>query len=129
MGTDNASVTVDADQSPGVAALADLVVDQLGVPAQRDPAARRADVRLGADRVLLVAQVIRGVGEDLDQRDPQVGGVRLGPARHEDRQPVQHHLQEAVVILGQVIDVWRAAAGGRAAIAGQAVGRAWGSRP
>ena len=113
---DGIGLGADGDQGPGVAALADRVVDQPGMPAQRDAAARGAEVGLGADRVLLVAQVIRGVREHLGQRDAEVGGVRLGPPRREHRQPVQHHLQEAGVVLGQVVDVrraWRRRAGSR----------------
>ena len=90
--------------------------------AQRDAAARGADVGLGADRVLLVAQVIGGVGERLDHRDAEIGGVRLGPARRQHRQAVEHHLTKTAVVLGQVVDVGSALRRRRAAVGRQAVG-------
>ena len=88
-----------------VAAVVHRVVDQRGVAAERRPPARGAEVALGRHRVLPVAQVVADVGQELDERDPEVGRVALAPVRREQRQPVEHQAAEARVVLGQVVDL------------------------
>ena len=60
----------DGDDNPGarVAALVHAVVDEPRVPAHRDAPPRGVEVGLGADGVLVVAQVVADVGEQLDER-------------------------------------------------------------
>ena len=103
--------TTELDPGAGVAAVVHGVVDQPGVAADRDAAARGAEVGLGGDRVLLVAQVVADVGQQLDQRDAR---GRPGCARAsrgiEQRQPVEHQPAEARVVLGEVVDLRRSAA-------------------
>ena len=75
---------VEPHLHPGarVAAVVHEVVDQPGVPPRRVRSARGAEVRLGGDRVLPVAQLVADVGEQLDQRDAEVGRVALPPVGH-----------------------------------------------
>ena len=94
----------DAEPGPRVGALADRVVDEAGVPAGRRAQPGRAEVGLGGDHVLAVAELIRDVGEHLDHDDAEVRRVALRPERREQREPVEHHLHEAGVVLGQVVD-------------------------
>ncbi len=65
----------------GVAAVVHAVVDEARVAAHRDAPAGRAEVGLGGDRVLRVAQVVGDVGEQLDERDAEIGrrGARATP--------------------------------------------------
>ena len=51
------------------------VIDQPRVPADGDAPPRGAEIRFRADRVLLIAQLIADVGQQLDQRDAQIGGI------------------------------------------------------
>ena len=55
-----------------------------------------------ANRVLVVAEVVADVGEQLHQRDPDVSHVPFGPGRHRLRQPVQDELAQPFVVTGQV---------------------------
>ena len=71
----------------------------------RDTLARGSKIGLGRHRILVVAQVIAGVSQQLDERDAQVGRVGLGPLRHDQRQAVEDQFAKALVILRQVIDI------------------------
>ncbi len=120
---------VHADPGAGVAALVHLVVDQARVAAYRDALAGRLEVGLGGDGVLVVAEVIADVGEDLDEGDAEVGGVALLPVRHDERQAVQDQGAEAGVVLGEVVDLGLVALGwGTNVFASCSRGR-WGSLP
>ena len=70
----------------------------------RDALARRVQVRLVGDGVLEVAQVVALVGEQLEQRDAEVGRVALDPGRVALRDQVEQQLPEARVVLGQVVE-------------------------
>ena len=72
---------LERDPRARVAPVVQPVVDQAGVAADRDPAARGVEVGLGRDGVLVVAEAVADVGEQLDQRDLRVGRVALGPVR------------------------------------------------
>ena len=79
------SVTVahgNLELQPGtrVAAVVHRVVDQQRMAPQRDAAPRRVQIRLGRDRVLLVAELVADVGQQLDQRDAVVRDAALLPA-------------------------------------------------
>ena len=80
-GTVNAIArAVRQTQARAFGTLLQLVVDQPRVAAQRDAAARGADVGFGVHRVLQIAHAVGRVGQRLDQRDAGVGLVGLGPA-------------------------------------------------
>ncbi len=95
---------LDHHEHARVAPVVHEVVEQARVAARRDAPARRAQVGLGGDRVLVVAQVVRGVGQDVQQDHAQVGRVPLAPGGHQDREPVEHQPPEAVEVLGEVVD-------------------------
>ena len=60
-----------------VAAFVHRVVEQPRVAAHRHAPARGAEIGLGRDGVLLVAEVVAGIGEQLDERDAEIGRVAL----------------------------------------------------
>ena len=93
------------DPSARVAALVHPVIDEPRVPPDGDPPPGRRQVGLGGHGVLVITQVVSDVGQHLHQRDPQVGGVPLGPARHDHRQAIEDDLAEARVVLGEVVDL------------------------
>ena len=80
------------------------VVDEPGVPANGDTHPCGAQVSLGGHGVLVVAQPVTFVREQLHQRDPDVGDVAFGPLRHREAQTVEQQLPEALVILCQIVD-------------------------
>ncbi len=88
----------------GVRPVVEEVVDQPGVAAHRHPLARRAEVGLGGGGVLVVAELIPHVGQQLDQRHPHVRRVALPPGRRDGAQAVEHQPPEAPVVLGEIID-------------------------
>jgi hypothetical protein len=90
-----------------VAAVVHRVVDEHGMPAQRNPPARRLEIGLRRDRILLIAELIAHIGEKLDKGDAEIGDARLLPLRRELRHPVKHQAAEALVVLGEIIDVGR----------------------
>ena len=69
------------------------VVDQPRVAADRDPLARRVEIGLGRDRVLVVAELIADIGQKLDQHDPDIGNVAFAPVGHGERQAVEDELR------------------------------------
>ena len=77
------------------------------MPAHRGPPPRGAEVGLGGDRVLVVAEVVADVGEQLDERDAEVGGAALAPVRHRHGEAVEDQPAEAGVVLGEVVEVRR----------------------
>ena len=81
------------------------VVDESGVSSDGGAAPCGLEVRLGRDRVLLVAEVVADVGEVLDQRDAEIRGAAIAPGRDEERQPVEEESPEGWVVLGEVIDL------------------------
>ena len=68
-----------AGEGAGRAAVVHQVVDQPGVAAYRGPEPRGIQIGLRGDGVLLVAQLVTGVGEQFDKGDHEVGRVLLGP--------------------------------------------------
>jgi hypothetical protein len=87
----------------GVAAVVHEVVHEPRVPAGGDSPPSGAEVSLRRHGVLLVAEVIADIREQLDQRDLQISGVALFPLRHQNREPVEHQPPETGIVLGQVI--------------------------
>ena len=99
------SVGLEAYPGPGIAALVQRVVHQPGVAAHRDALPSGAQIGLGGDGVLVVAEMVAGVGEHLDDGDAQVRHVALPPLGHHQGQAVQHQLPEAGVVLGEIVDL------------------------
>ena len=81
------------------------VVNQPGQAADGDAFPRRAEIRLGGNGVLAVAEVVGNVGKEFDEHYSEVGSVPFVPPGVDDGDPVQQQLTEALVVLGQVVDV------------------------
>ena len=77
------------------------VVDQRGVPLRRSALAGRVEVGLVGDGVLEVAEVVAFVGEQLEQRDAEIGRAALEPAGIALRDQVEQQLPEAGVVLAR----------------------------
>jgi len=80
------------------------IVEEARMPAHRDALARGAEVGLGGDRVLVVAEVIAEVCEQLHDDDAEIGGAALLPIGHDLREPIEQDLAKAAVVLGEVIE-------------------------
>ncbi len=102
----NGARAVDGEvhEGPGVAAVVHPVVDQPRVLLRRDPLAGGVEVGLVGHRVLEVAEVVALVGQQLEERDAEVGRVALEPGRVQLRDQVEQQPAEARVVLGQVVD-------------------------
>ena len=83
----------------------EVVVHEAAVPPHGDALPGRAEVGFRSDRVLVIAELVPGIGNGFDQRHLHIGRVSFGPIWHQGRQAVEHELAEAGVILGQVIDI------------------------
>ena len=97
------------------------VVDQQGVPADRGPAAGGLEELLVRHGVLVVAQLVAHVREQLQERDAEVRLVALGPLGDTGGHEVQKRLAEARVVLGEVVDQRLGDLLGRALVVGPAV--------
>ena len=95
------------DEGARIAAFVHAVIDQPRMPAHRDALARGAQVGLGGDRVLVVAELVGGVRQRLHQCDAEVRHVALLPCRHAQREAVEEQLAEAGIVLRQVVDLRR----------------------
>jgi hypothetical protein len=105
LGAVGARARLEDDPGTGIAARVDVVVEEPRVPPQRDAATCGVEVGLGGDGVLLVAQPVGRVGEQLDERDVGIGRVPLAPLRRERRHAIEHQSPEAGVILRQVVEL------------------------
>ncbi len=94
----------ELDPGAGVHPVVHGVVDEAGVAADGDAAAGGAQIGLRRDGVLLVAQLVADVGEQLDQGGADVGRVALVPVRLEEGEAVEEHPAERPVVLGQPVD-------------------------
>jgi hypothetical protein len=65
-----------------------LVINERGVTAHGDALARRIQICLAADCVLIVAQIIARVGQQLDERNPYVRNVPLLPIGHDESKAI-----------------------------------------
>ena len=95
---------LDDDERARVAPFVEDVVDEPCVTPHRLPQARGVEVRLGRDRVLVVAQLVADVREQLDQRDPEIGDVPLPPVGDEQREAIEQEAAEGRVVLGEIVD-------------------------
>ena len=91
----------------GVTPLADHVIHEARMTADGDPLTRRPEVGLCRDSVLLITQLVGGIGQRFHQHDAKIRRVPLCPLRHEDRHAVEHETPEAGIILHQIIDIGR----------------------
>src|ERR1017187_2625905 len=89
----------------GIAAFVQEIVHQPHQAPHRDALAGGFQIGLGGNRVLVVTEVVAGVGEPLNQRDAEIGGVGFLPVRHEDGEAVQNELPETAVVFREVIDL------------------------
>ena len=80
------------------------IVDQPGVTAQRDAAARRLQIGLRSDRVLLIAELVADIGNQFGKRNADIRFACSSPRGHKLIQPVQHDAAERAIILRQVVD-------------------------
>src|SRR6266568_4658622 len=71
----------------------------------RDALASRLQVGLGCHGILVVAEIISGICQNLYQRDTNIRYMPLRPIRHDEGQPVQDELPEAGVVLRKIIDL------------------------
>ena len=72
------------------------------------------EIGLGGDRVLLIAQLVADVGDQLGQHDADVGLARALPRRQQLVQAVEQDRAERAVVLGEVVDRRRRGQVGRA---------------
>ena len=100
-------VVIGRDRHPGagIRSLMHPVADQAGVAAHGDAEAGGAQVGLGGDGILVVAEPVADVGEQLEEHDADVRHVPLLPLRHRQGETVQEELPEAGVVLGEIVDV------------------------
>ena len=94
--SERTAVDLDDDERARVAPFVEDVVDEPRVTPHRLPQARGVEVRLGRDRVLVVAQLVADVREQLDQRDPEVGDVPLAPVGDEQREAIEQEAAGSV---------------------------------
>ena len=59
-------------------------------------------MRLGGDRVLIIAQLVGGIGQRLDQRDLDARGIGRHRRTERDRQMIEQQLAEAGVVARQI---------------------------
>ncbi len=83
--------------------------------------ARRVKIGFCGHRILVTAEVIPHIGQQLHQGNADVRHMALLPVRHHQRQTIQDQLAETGIILGQVVDLglffyFRRADSGRFAI-------------
>src|ERR1043166_4864228 len=85
-------------------ALVHEIVDQPRVAPDGDSLSRRIEICFRRDCILVVAEVIARVGQQLDQRDAHVGHVSLGPTGDQNGEAVKNQLAKALIILREIVD-------------------------
>ena len=96
----------DLEREPGarLVALVQVVVHQPRMAGERDALARGGEVGLAHHAVLVVAELVGGGGEEVDQHLVVVGLAGALPARHALGHRRHQRVAERVVVLGQVVD-------------------------
>ena len=97
-------VGLELHEGPRVAPVMDAIVDQPRVTLGRDAVPRRVEIGLGRDGVLEIGEMVAGIGEQLDQRHPEVGRVALQPARVALRDQVEQQPAKTLIVLGEIVD-------------------------
>ena len=95
---------LDVHERARVRPFARRVVEEPRVAAQRRPMPRGPQIRLVRDGVLKVAELVGRVRQKLDDGDADVRLAPFRPLGKRLREPIQHQLLEARVVLGEVID-------------------------
>ena len=90
-----------------VASVAQHVINESRVPPHRRSQPRSPEVRLGRNRVLLIAQMIGDIRKQFDERDAEVCGGALAPAGDEERNTIQHQPPERAVVAREIVDARR----------------------
>ena len=63
------------------------------------------EIAFGArSRVLIVAQIVGGIGQKLDDRHAKIGGQALLPGRIALGDQIHHQAAEALIVLGEVVE-------------------------
>ncbi len=88
-----------------VTSLERQIVHQAGVSPDGQAATGRSEIGLRGHGVLLVTQVIRDIGQELDERNAEVSRRPLRPRRDKKRETIQHNPPEARIVLGQIVDI------------------------
>src|SRR5713101_4268000 len=71
----------------------------------RDALASGLQVDLGCHGILVVAEIIAGICQNLYQRDTNIRYMPLLPIWHDEGQPVQDKLAEAGIVLRKIVDL------------------------
>ena len=112
---------LEKEPGPRVATFVQNVIDQARVTPDGDAFARRIEICLGRDRVLIIAEIIAGIGEHFDECDAEIGHVALAPFRHGEREAIENELAETGIIFRQIIDLRLVAFFGRTDARGPAI--------
>jgi hypothetical protein len=91
------------DPGAGVAAFVEQIVDEPRMAADRGALPRRLQIGFGGDRVLIVAEIVADISEELDQRHAEVGRMPFRPVRNEQSHSVHQELAEARIVLGEIV--------------------------
>ena len=75
------------------------------MPPHRDALARRIQIGFGCYGILVIAQLVAGVGQHFNQGNLQVGHVPLGPTGQHQCQAVQNQLAKAGIVFGQIVNL------------------------
>src|SRR5258708_3298631 len=94
-------------KEPGasITPLVHRVVNQADVTMEWDALVSRLQVGLGCYSVLVVAEIIAGIRQNLYQRDTNIRYMPLLPIRHDEGQPIQDKLPEAGIVLRKIVDL------------------------
>ncbi len=89
----------------GVAPVVHAVVDETPVARRRDAVPAGVEVGFGArPGILAIAQVVAGIGQQLDQGHAEIGRQPLLPAGVAQRDQIDHQPAEALIVLRQIVE-------------------------
>ena len=83
-------INLDANPGPGIATLGQAIIHQLGVTANRNTLARRSQISLGRNCILVITEVVAHVCQQLNQSYAQIGHMPFFPIRHDQRQTIEN---------------------------------------
>jgi hypothetical protein len=93
------------DPGASIASIMHWIIQQADMPADRGAAARSAKVGFRSDCVLLIAEIVSQVRQQLDQDNSQIRRAGFLPLGNDLGHAVQHELAETGVILCQIGDI------------------------
>src|SRR4051812_1055672 len=73
--------------------------------ADRYAPSRSGQIRLGGDRVLVIAELIASMCEELGEQNPEIGDLATLPAGDEMLEAIENQSPVGAVIARQVVDV------------------------